>query len=348
MLQEIYPYVNHWFLNMEHPTENLDVDFVSAVLQAKSDSLLAEISRVKKHKTEEAIHDARVQSRRMRAALEAFKDFFPPHPWQSVYAAVRSITKTLGTVRENDVLLSRLKELTAAGDMAENLCREYLQEKLQQEGEKLRRKLNKRLRSLQPKLLRQQVAFLLSGSGPGEGVELVLRLPRRKAAARQPSLFPVRETSADRGRHVVAGLSQPVLSFRRADFRAASDTRLHKLRISVKKLRYALEIFRDTRPEFDPAIGLARAFQEAAGRFQDWCVLDEHLRDEIRRLTRQETSHLAFQMGRLLALVQDRKSESRKGILPALLELQSGLPRILEPHPAGLPAARAPVEQEQK
>jgi CHAD domain-containing protein len=231
--------------------------------------------------------------------------------------------------------------------MAENLCREYLQEKLQHEGQKLRKKLNRRLRDIQPKRLRQQVAFMLSGSGPGEGVPPAPSASgRRVRADRQPSLFPLQDGPADRGHKVLSELSRPILSFRRYDFRSASDPRLHKLRISVKKLRYAMEIFRDSRPALDPGIGLARAVQESAGRFQDWCVLGNYLRAEIRRLTRQETSHLAFQMGRLLALVEDRKAELRKGILPALLELQSGLHRMLELPPAEIRAVQITLEPE--
>jgi CHAD domain-containing protein len=135
----------------------------------------------------------------------------------------------------------------------------------------------------------------------------------------------------ERARRIIRSLAEPVVSFHTARFRTAKDEQLHQLRIDVKKLRYAMEIFHDVWPEgLEECVARAKALQDAAGRHHDWSVLREFLRTEIRRLTRQETSHLAFQVGRLLAIVEDRKAELRKEVLPAVLQLQIGLRSILE------------------
>jgi CHAD domain-containing protein len=314
-----------------HPEEE-DAAFGIAVLQARSELLLSELAALKRRPTEKAIHDTRVQSRRLRAGLEAFRDLFPPYPWKAVYDSARSITRTLGKVRESEVILLLLKELTVGGDMAENLCREYLQERLQADIERLRAKSRKRLKDVQTKRLRLQIGFLISASGPGEGFS-----PEpapgaaRRGGHRQTSLFPSRQTPLERARRIIARLAEPVVSFHTARFRTAKDVQLHQLRIDVKKLRYAMEIFHEVWPGgLEEPIARAKALQDAAGQHQDWSVLRECLRAEIRRLTRQETTHLAFQMGRLLAIVEDRKAELRKQVLPAVLQLQIGLRGVLE------------------
>ena len=86
---------------------------------------------------------------------------------------------------------------------------------------------------------------------------------------------------------------------------------------------------RDPLRTLDREIELARALQEATGQHQDWVVLREEIRSEIRRLTRQETTQLALQMGRLLAHVQDRKAELRSAALPAFADLQMSLQGLL-------------------
>lgn len=150
--------------------------------------------------------------------------------------------------------------------------------------------------------------------------------------AHQAALFPPDGRPLDRAERVVRELSDPVLSFRpRYDFPRASDGRLHRLRIAAKKLRYAMEIFDPVWPgALSSEIESAKALQDSAGEYHDWVVLRGRLRAEIRRLTTKETTHLAFQIGRLLADVEDRKAAKRKEILPALTALQSGIQEALD------------------
>jgi len=313
-----------------------DRAFGAEVLQNRAQQLLGQVSSLKRRIGGESVHDTRVASRRLRAALEAFEDLFPPERWKAGYSSARAVTKALGRVREEEVTLGLLAGLTNGGDLAENLCREYLEERYRKEIARLQAKMMRRLGRINMRHLRAQIDTLLQGFGPpGAPTEAGQEEPAgaapatasRRRDSHQGNLFDRPGGPLVRARRVAESLCAPILSFRpRYDFRRASDERLHNLRIAGKKLRYALEIFDPVWPGgLASEIALSRALQDTAGEYHDWVVLRERLQAEIRRLTRKETTHLAFQIGRILALVEDRKSEKRKAILPALTGLQTGL-----------------------
>ena len=61
----------------------------------------------------EFVHDMRVTSRRLRAAMDNFADCFPKKPFKKHYKKIKAITRTMGAVRDLDVLIVRFQnELT--------------------------------------------------------------------------------------------------------------------------------------------------------------------------------------------------------------------------------------------
>ncbi len=56
----------------------------------------------------EGVHDVRVASRRLRAAMDVAVDAFPAPWFRSLHATAREITGALGEVRDRDVLLDFL------------------------------------------------------------------------------------------------------------------------------------------------------------------------------------------------------------------------------------------------
>ena len=332
-------------------SEEVDAVFGRAILQHHLNVFLEELGALKRRPSSAAgIHQTRVQSRRCRAALEAFEDLMPTHPWRALSERVRSITKLLGKSRETEVVLQLLGDLTQGGDLAENLGREYMAERF---GKKLRRrnrKLKSGLRELDVHRLRARSELLLSNLGPAEGLVAVTAPPdrakpkallkgryRNRNPVLQPSLFQSQENRTERARRIVGGLAVPILEFSARRLSRASESRIHALRIVAKRLRYALEIFDQAWPGgLEHAIQLARAMQDAAGGYHDWCVLRDELRSEIHRLSRKGSAHLAFQLGRLLASADERKRELRKEIPPALIRLKQALSELLQaPTPPG-------------
>ncbi len=63
----------------------------------------------------EGVHDARVASRRVRAAMDVAAPVFPPVWFEPLQRVAKEITTELGAVRDRDVLL---EYLTAARDAA--------------------------------------------------------------------------------------------------------------------------------------------------------------------------------------------------------------------------------------
>lgn len=55
------------------------------------------------------VHDMRVASRRLRAAMDNFADCFQKEPFKKHYKQIRTITRTMGAVRDLDVLIARFQ-----------------------------------------------------------------------------------------------------------------------------------------------------------------------------------------------------------------------------------------------
>ena len=57
----------------------------------------------------EFVHEMRVTSRRLRAAMDSFADCFPEKAFKKHYKRVKAITRTMGSVRDLDVLITRFQ-----------------------------------------------------------------------------------------------------------------------------------------------------------------------------------------------------------------------------------------------
>ena len=57
----------------------------------------------------EFVHDMRVASRRLRAAMDNFADCFEPEQFKKLYKQVKIITQSMGSVRDLDVLIIRFQ-----------------------------------------------------------------------------------------------------------------------------------------------------------------------------------------------------------------------------------------------
>jgi hypothetical protein len=121
------------------------IPFAATLLRQRSTWLIQQLALLKRHIGENSIHDTRVQSRRMRAALEAFQDLIPASEWQQFYDSVREITRALGEIRETEVMCSLIEGLATPEDLGEQVALEFLEEKLQRKMRKLRKRLDREL-----------------------------------------------------------------------------------------------------------------------------------------------------------------------------------------------------------
>ncbi len=86
----------------------------------------------------EFVHDMRVASRRLRAAMDNFADCFQKEPFKKHYKQIRTITRTMGTVRDLDVLIARFQNESQTLTETEQVDIQGLIEHLQQQRNEAR------------------------------------------------------------------------------------------------------------------------------------------------------------------------------------------------------------------
>ncbi len=234
--------------------------------EALTVALARSVARVLEHEAgvrrgddAEAVHQARVGTRRLRSDLASFDALLDRDRARELRRAVRPLASRLGTVRDAEVLLARLRQ------------------RVQELPEKDRVTAGHLLRRLEFQRSRERVELLtfLDGAEYRALVEQLRRAasrpalaPASRAPARDALLPPVRRRWK-RLAGAVAGLGPTP---------AASE--LHRVRILAKRCRYAAEalipVFGTASRDF--ARALARA-QDVLGEHQDATVMQGWLRD---------------------------------------------------------------------
>jgi CHAD domain-containing protein len=97
----------------------------------------------------EALHDMRVASRRLRAALSVFAAAFPPKPFTAIEKEVAKTTDALGAVRDSDVQIEFMQAAVDAAPESEKVGLLALVSHLQSERDAQRVLLVKELNRLE-------------------------------------------------------------------------------------------------------------------------------------------------------------------------------------------------------
>jgi len=129
------------------------------VVAARSQELFEQSAGILDLDDVERVHDMRVATRRLRAALELFEACFPPKRWRKGLKRVRALADALGERRDVDVELELLEGLTgglASGDRRafEDLVRELRARQLDANERLAAFVTRKRLRKLKRRLRR--------------------------------------------------------------------------------------------------------------------------------------------------------------------------------------------------
>lgn len=94
-----------------------------------------------KGKDIEGVHDMRVASRRLRAAIELFRDVFPRGRLRPLLSDVKRLADTLGEVRDLDVMIDRLESDRQGRPQAQQLVLTELMAELRQQRGRARHDL---------------------------------------------------------------------------------------------------------------------------------------------------------------------------------------------------------------
>lgn len=224
------------------------------LLRERAATLLHRRSQVRKQGDPEAIHDLRVATRRVQEVIDLFAPVLPGRAAKKVRRRARTIRRHFAEVRDADVLAALAHDLRAPAPKTQRAAVAALERELRGNADRLRRGLahGHAGTTLRVKGIRKRLEALLD------------RLQRRPAD-------PVRVARAAR-----IGLARRARELERARRAAASGRPIpaHRLRIAVKRWRYALEILdASSLGPFTAAIEEARRVQEKLGSLHDLDVL---------------------------------------------------------------------------
>jgi CHAD domain-containing protein len=250
---------------------------VRQVITGRLQKMLSHESGTRQDTDVEALHDMRVASRRLREAFEMFDFCFPAKSYQKLYRRIKQVTRALGEARNADVAMAYFNQLSAStDDILVHVALEDLLRRLARSRRRARQRLVRGLDQCNVQKL------------PGELAQVFSRI----------EAMPVRY---QRGPRQSIGLARRLLAQRVREFLAASaavtgetdEANLHKVRIAVKKLRYAVEAL-------DYAVGervtgnlkTLKQFQEALGEVHDRDVFAGIVRGRLEKLHAQPHSTL--------------------------------------------------------
>jgi len=240
----------------------------------------------------EALHDMRVASRRLRAALALFREILPARA-HVFRRRLGRIGRALGEVRDLDVQLEQLEEFLREAPASERLAMQaYLATVAARRGRARRRMLRVLDSRAYARLVESCCAFV--------GREPSSRPPaaRRAALAAAPDLILRCYKKATR------------IGDRLTPASPAADW--HALRIALKRLRYALEFHASLYgDDASDVIEALVALQDLLGLHQDAQVAMAHLEDMCGPRGRRLARGGAFAMGRVAQRYAERAEDLR-------------------------------------
>ncbi|HVC70618.1 MAG TPA: CHAD domain-containing protein [Acidimicrobiales bacterium] len=232
------------------------------VLRRNLGSMLAHEAGTRLGEDIEQLHDMRVATRRLRAALDLFEGVLPGHAHR-LHDELGWLAAELGAVRDLDVQLERLEQWRHQLSEQQAVSLGELADVLERERDGARQTLLASLDSARYERLVSEFTSMLQ-AGPDQGPSRLVKAAQAPAVAVVPGLILGRHRSAANAARRARRSGVP------ADF--------HRLRIRCKRLRYALEFVSEiyegkTRPFVKHVVGL----QDCLGLMQDGQVAADRL-----------------------------------------------------------------------
>jgi len=243
---------------------------IEQALQARMKKMSALSDRALDWNDPEGVHDMRVASRRLRSALGDFKPYLRKG---SIPAGrLRAIAKSLGAVRDEDVILLALAELESKAGEKVGQGIKAIAEEHDRQRQQARAILEHTIRPSAIAELRDdfRAALRTAAKTPSDP-------PEEKGAGRVLTFFQV-------GTKVIGDRLEQLSEAGGAVYRPLQTKQLHKLRILAKKLRYAIELFAPCwGDEFKKAAEEIAHFQTSLGELHDCDVWIVNLGARLRK-----------------------------------------------------------------
>lgn len=220
----------------------------------------------------EAVHDMRVGSRRLVAAMKVFGECFPGYEYQLLLKEARRVTRRLGAVRDLDVLIDHYEGLRERARPEEQLGVDYFIAVHHRLRERARRPMLAALREIERDDLGGRIRRYLQDESAAYRFGLHAPAGHRRRVEPTGSF----RTAAP-----------PILEDRYRTFYSfepyVSDPeeveQLHEMRIAAKWLRYTMELFAPAYANrLKSEISAVKKIQELLGDLHDSDVRREILR----------------------------------------------------------------------
>jgi CHAD domain-containing protein len=241
----------------------------------------------------DAIHDARVATRRLRAALPLLCVGATTAVVEQATPVLRALGRALGRAREEDEALRLIDEIErrspAAAPAAATVRARLLPRQM-----RLRRRLVRAIESLDLEVLDRLTAAAGRAGVSRPWAAHPARSTLRRAIGRRTAI-------AERKVHHAGGVYFP--------------NRAHRARIAIKKLRYLAELMDRNERLRKPAVRALRNAQEALGSIHD----REMLLARLSRVMEEEEVHGARELARVLAAECRALFENYRAMRPAVL-----------------------------
>ncbi len=214
----------------------------------------------------EYVHQARVASRRLRAALGMFSGCFPDARMKKWQKHIKQLTGRLGAARDADVQIEFLKEFISKIPLAGKGLRPGLRRVMLRVKQKRHR--------IQPKIVKVLDRIKKDGTISDMRAEVSRterRLSRQNIDIRNPYVF-------DQTRRHIEGRLEELLSCQNCLENADDKAGHHQMRIASKRLRYTLEISNlPFERRLSANIEIMKRLQSLLGRVHDCDVWLEDL-----------------------------------------------------------------------
>jgi CHAD domain-containing protein len=290
-----------------------------SILHKRLDQLAEALQHARRSQDVEAVHDLRVASRRLRAFGVTFRELIPDKTRRRLEKKLKRVARAVGPLRDLDVQLELVAgRLGALSSELDRAALEHLLEHLELRRTQGMRRAERRLEAVEldaiSRLLNRAARAVIDG------------LSERDAEAYALSLLE--ELLADATEQVPPADSPE------------DPEKLHRLRIDIKELRYALELFEPLLgASFEALHARAVALQEVLGAYHDLVTLAEVVGERSAELRRRKRDALARGLDSAFeALTAERSAVlarfRQQGFDPA------GWREVLQPPIAGERSAR--------
>lgn len=227
----------------------------------------------------EGVHSMRVASRRLRSALRDFMPYVRKRRLAPVLKRLKRLADVLGEVRDHDVAILALEEMQKQAPRESSAALKELIEARNQLRDEARKELEAVVTGEQLTELQSLFAVRVD--------EAVTPSERKN---KQPAELAL--TFAEMSRAIILARLKEFEKLSNALFRPLDPEPLHEMRIAVKRLRYAIELFqRCWGRSMSTHARRAARIQTALGDIHDCDVWIESAGKQIIRARKQNEPH---------------------------------------------------------